>query len=174
MVVAAFVLSVVATIAAVASAVFARSQVSESRHQFQHTGPIVEVSAHPLWAGEGHPLFSGDFKTSAILHIFVVNKGRGEVSINNWGFIATMNGLEASFFEAAPKFSVGERAGSKLWLGPKLPCTIAGLSTEQWQMARSGSWDLADRLPGSWVDKNVRPYVVLGDGTIVKGHRVGL
>jgi hypothetical protein len=151
MAIAALVISIVAALAAGASALYIRAQVKEMRRQFELTGPIIEVSGHV-----GLPIGDAPAWLGTLRSVKVTNKGRGEAVVQGWGF-----GVEG------PGGKVGVINGplqpSKI--GPDLPHTVKGLDSAIWNLDQ----DFLERRASRDGYETLRPFVDLGDGTRVEG-----
>lgn len=151
MAIAALAISIVAALAAGASALYIRAQVKEMRRQFELTGPIIEVSG-----SVGLPIGDAPAWIGTLRSVKVTNKGRGEAVVQSWGF-----GLEG------PGGKVGVIAGpiEPTKIGPDLPHTVKGLDTAIWNIDQ----DSLERRASRDGYETMRPFVDLGDGTRVQG-----
>jgi len=145
-------ISITAVAVSGASAWYSHSQIVEMRRQFEQSGPRVEVSSNV-----GVPMNLGTSRVQS--GVTATNKGRGSASIQNWGFM--MDSLEGDG---------GLIFGSmySIAFGPKVPCTIEGLSSESWFMDRAGLREAVANCKGT----NVRPFVDLGDGQRIQGATI--
>lgn len=155
MTLASLIIAIIAVAAAAASAWYSHSQVAEMRHQFEISGPLVEVSS-----STGIPTGAGIDRLQA--GVTATNKGRGQANIRNWGFTMDCPG----------KGQAGVIFGTMYGhaLGPRVPYVLAGLNSETWFMDRDGLRQAIALQSGS----NVRPFVDLGDGSRIHGPAVTL
>ena len=149
MVVASFILGILAVVIAGAAALITRSQVVEMRNQFRDSGPRIGVSSY-----RGVSLV--DVSASVYIVITATNFGRGSANIKAWGLF-----LERDLGDAG--LIIGPLQGNIF--GPPTPLVINGLDSANWGVEAS----LVDGEVSRAGYQAVRPFVDLGDGSRVYG-----